>query len=103
MPVPIGELLLKEKRISAEQLQQALSRQKANGGKLGQNLVQIYSDASKAVSVDFAWSPWFAFVNDNFNKQVDGLFAGKMTAKEALEAWQNESLKNARDNGFDVK
>jgi len=41
MPVPIGELLLKEKRISAEQLQQALSRQKAIGGKLGQNLVQM--------------------------------------------------------------
>jgi type IV pilus assembly protein PilB len=41
MPVPIGELLVKEKRISAEQLQQALSRQKANGGKLGQNLVQM--------------------------------------------------------------
>ena len=39
MPVRIGELLLKEKRISAEQLQQALSHQKANGGKLGYNLV----------------------------------------------------------------
>jgi multiple sugar transport system substrate-binding protein len=69
----------------------------------GQNLVQVYSDASKAVSVDFAWSPWFAFVNDNFNKQVAALFDGKMTVKQALEAWQNESLKNAKDNGFDVK
>src|SRR6201981_2586911 len=39
MPVRIGELLLKEKRISAEQLQQALNHQKANGGKLGYNLV----------------------------------------------------------------
>jgi type IV pilus assembly protein PilB len=41
MPVRIGELLLKEKRISAEQLQQALNHQKANGGKLGFNLVQL--------------------------------------------------------------
>ncbi len=41
MPVRIGELLLKEKRISAEQLQQALNHQKANGGKLGYNLVQM--------------------------------------------------------------
>src|SRR5678815_4963571 len=41
MPVRIGELLLKEKRISAEQLQQALSHQKANGGKLGYNLVKL--------------------------------------------------------------
>jgi type IV pilus assembly protein PilB len=41
MPVRIGELLLKEKRISAEQLQQALNHQKANGGKLGFNLVKM--------------------------------------------------------------
>src|SRR5712691_6768286 len=41
MPVRIGELLLKEKRISAEQLQQALAHQKANGGKLGFNLVKM--------------------------------------------------------------
>src|SRR6266516_4756677 len=42
MPVRIGELLLKEKRISAEQLQQALNHQKANGGKLGYNLVKMW-------------------------------------------------------------
>jgi type IV pilus assembly protein PilB len=41
MPVRIGELLLKEKRITAEQLQQALNHQKSNGGKLGYNLVQM--------------------------------------------------------------
>src|SRR5262249_36428190 len=36
-----GELLLKEKLITAEQLQQALAQQKANGGKLGFNLVKM--------------------------------------------------------------
>src|SRR6266849_5350251 len=41
MPARIGELLLKEKRITAEQLQQALTTQKANGGKLGFNLVKM--------------------------------------------------------------
>src|SRR3989440_2433683 len=41
MPVRIGELLLKEKRITPEQLQQALNHQKANGGKLGFNLVRM--------------------------------------------------------------
>src|SRR5438552_15888248 len=41
MPVRIGELLLKEKRITPEQLQQALNAQKANGGKLGFNLVKM--------------------------------------------------------------
>ncbi|HWW87657.1 MAG TPA: ATPase, T2SS/T4P/T4SS family, partial [Vicinamibacterales bacterium] len=41
MTVRIGELLLKEKRITPEQLQQALNHQKANGGKLGYNLVKM--------------------------------------------------------------
>ena len=41
MAVRIGELLLKEKRITPEQLQQALTQQKANGGKLGYNLVKM--------------------------------------------------------------
>jgi type IV pilus assembly protein PilB len=41
MAVRIGELLLKEKRITPDQLQQALNYQKANGGKLGHNLVRM--------------------------------------------------------------
>jgi type IV pilus assembly protein PilB len=41
MPVRIGDLLLKEKRITSEQLQQALKQQKADGGKLGYNLVKM--------------------------------------------------------------
>ena len=41
MAVRIGELLLKEKRISAEQLQDALTYQRQNGGKLGANLVKL--------------------------------------------------------------
>jgi len=41
MAVRIGELLLKEKKITPEQLQQALAAQKSNGGKLGFNLVKM--------------------------------------------------------------
>src|SRR6188472_3972272 len=41
MAVRIGELLLKEKRITPAQLQEALNHQKANGGKVGLNLVRI--------------------------------------------------------------
>src|SRR5436305_7041772 len=37
----IGELLLKEKLITPDQLQQALTQQKSNGGKLGYNLVKM--------------------------------------------------------------
>src|SRR5215213_6947724 len=41
MPVRIGELLLKEKRITPEQLQEVLNYQRQNGGKLGANLVKL--------------------------------------------------------------
>src|ERR671919_2279196 len=41
MPVRIGELLLKEKRITPEQLQEALNYQRQHGGKLGANLVKL--------------------------------------------------------------
>jgi type IV pilus assembly protein PilB len=41
MAVRIGELLLKEKRITPAQLQEALNYQKAHGGKLGFNLVKL--------------------------------------------------------------
>jgi type IV pilus assembly protein PilB len=41
MAVRLGELLLKEKRITPEQLQEALNQQKANGGKLGFTLVKL--------------------------------------------------------------
>jgi type IV pilus assembly protein PilB len=41
MPVRLGELLLKEKRISPAQLQETLTFQKSNGGKLAFNLVKL--------------------------------------------------------------
>src|SRR5499426_4902613 len=41
MAVRIGEVLLKEKRITPEQLQEALNYQRQNGGKLGYNLIKL--------------------------------------------------------------
>src|SRR3954469_14534122 len=41
MAVRIGELLLKEKRITPEQLQEALNHQRQHGGKLGFNLITL--------------------------------------------------------------
>src|SRR3989449_5069721 len=41
MAVRIGELLLKEKRITSEQVQEALNYQRQHGGKLGHNLIRL--------------------------------------------------------------
>lgn len=82
-----------------------LNQPEKNPGKFcgGQNVAEIYAQASEAVNPDFAWAPWFAFVNDNYNKHIEALFSGKVPVKQALKAWQNESLKNARADGYEVK
>jgi type IV pilus assembly protein PilB len=41
MPIKLGELLVKENVISAQQLQEALNYQKSHGGRLGYNLVKL--------------------------------------------------------------
>src|SRR6266568_5960506 len=41
MPVKLGELLLKETMVTPQQLQEALSHQKMNGGKLGKAFVSL--------------------------------------------------------------
>jgi type IV pilus assembly protein PilB len=50
MAVRIGDLLLKEKRITPAQLQEALNYQKANGGKLGLNLVKLGFVTDEAIT-----------------------------------------------------
>jgi multiple sugar transport system substrate-binding protein len=66
-------------------------------------VAEVYAQSAKAVNVDFAWSPWFAFVNDNFNKHIEALLSGELTPKQALDAWQNDSLKNAKADGYEVR
>src|SRR5438132_4318232 len=41
MAIRLGELLLREKRITPGQLQEALNHQRTNGGRLGSNLVKL--------------------------------------------------------------
>ncbi len=41
MAVRLGELLLREKRVTPAQLQEALNHQRANGGRLGTSLVKL--------------------------------------------------------------
>jgi len=41
MAVRLGELLLREKRVTPAQLQEALNHQRTNGGRLGSSLVKL--------------------------------------------------------------
>lgn len=69
----------------------------------GQDIASVYAKASRGVNVNFQWAPWFPFVNDNFNKQMDLMLKGKLTPDQALDAWQAESMAEAKKQGYTVK
>lgn len=69
----------------------------------GQDIRRVYAQASRGVNVNFQWAPWFPFVNDNFNKQMDLMLKGRLTPDQALDAWQRESLAEAKKQGYTVR
>lgn len=69
----------------------------------GTDVSSVYSRASRGVNVNFRWAPWFPFANDNFNKQMDLMLRGRLTPDQALDAWQAETLAEARKQGYTVR
>ena len=58
MSAKLGEILVRENLITAQQLREALEYQRQNGGRLGSNLVQlgfISAGAIVAVVIHVAW------------------------------------------------
>ena len=64
----LGELLIKENLITAEQLQEALAAQKGKGGRLGYNLTQMgflsEDDLTKFLSKQYGVYLWYIWYND---------------------------------------
>jgi len=84
------------------------AQEKANPGATaaffgGQNILEPYGKAASRVNTNFQWAPWFTFANDNFNKQTDAMLKGTMTSDQALDAWQADSMKQAKNDGYNVK
>ncbi|MFD1730808.1 hypothetical protein ACFSC4_06555 [Deinococcus malanensis] len=42
-------------------------------------------------------------MNDNFNKQMDLMLKGRLSPDQALDAWQRESLAEAKKQGYTVR
>ena len=84
MAVRIGELLLKEKKITPTQLQEALGYQKANGGKLAMNAAA--SDGQITVRV----SGPDRKVVPGFDHGDCNAFVGDSTA--AAVTWKGKSI-----------
>jgi len=63
---------------------------------------KLYSEASKAVNVDFAWAPWFAFANDILISRCGNVF-GQMTAKTSGLMPGRTNVSKCKDEGYEVK
>ena len=68
----------------------------------GQKVNQEFADISKTVTPDFAWLPFMDYVYTNFNETLGKAFADKTDAVAGLQAWQDASVKYAKDQGFTV-
>jgi multiple sugar transport system substrate-binding protein len=69
----------------------------------GQNIAQIYAQASRGVPVNFVWAPWFLYANNSFNRYAAAAVSGKMGWAASLDAWQNDVLSYAKGQGYQVK
>ena len=68
----------------------------------GQKVNQKFAEISKTVTPDFGWLPFMDYVYTNFNETLGKAFADKTDAVAGLQAWQDASVKYAKDQGFTV-
>lgn len=69
----------------------------------GQDVINVYKQASNAVDTKFQWSPWAPTVDASFQKQMDLAIKGQQTFDKAVDNWQAETLAKAKADGYNVK
>jgi multiple sugar transport system substrate-binding protein len=69
----------------------------------GQQVNMVFSDISKTVSTDFAWSPFHDFVTAESNETIGSAMTKKQDLVSALEAWQDGVVGYAERQGFKLE
>jgi len=69
----------------------------------GQDINQIFIDASKAVNTNFEWAPWLNYIYNEAAKDISDAISKKISWTQALDQLQNSSLNYAQNQGFNVK
>src|SRR5215216_1017739 len=105
MPVKLGELLLKANMVTPQQLQEALSHQKMNGGKLGKAFVSLgyvrdeeitspLSRSGATLTIAMA-DPTNVFAMDDIKfmtgYNVEPVVASETSLEEAIEKYYGSS------------
>jgi multiple sugar transport system substrate-binding protein len=68
----------------------------------GQNVAAVYAKAADAVDQSFVYAPWYPAVSDAYSASFADAVAGKTTLVQALDSWQDATLAQAKQQGYEV-
>ena len=68
----------------------------------GQQVNQVFADASGNVNTDFGWLPFTDYAYNSFNDTLGKTIAEKGDMRAGLEAWQQDLVRYATAQGFTV-
>ncbi len=69
----------------------------------GQQVNKLFSEISQTVDTDFQWLPFMDYVYSSYEETMGSVIADKGDIAAALDTWQDQLVKYAKDQGFTVK
>jgi multiple sugar transport system substrate-binding protein len=69
----------------------------------GQDVAQVFADASKAVDVNFQWAPWYNLTMNDLGQAINDAVAGKTPIGKGLDAAQADIIKQATQQNYKIQ
>ena len=69
----------------------------------GQDIAQVFADASKAVDVNFQWAPWYNLTMTAMGQAINDSMAGKTDISAALDNAQQQIITQAQQQGYKIQ
>jgi multiple sugar transport system substrate-binding protein len=69
----------------------------------GQQVNKLFAEISETVDTDFQWLPFMDYVYSTYEETVGTVIAAKGDISSALDAWQEQLVSYAEDQGFTVE
>jgi multiple sugar transport system substrate-binding protein len=64
---------------------------------------KLFAEISETVDTDFQWLPFMDYVYSTYEETVGTVIAAKGDISSALDAWQEQLVSYAEDQGFTVE
>jgi len=69
----------------------------------GQDVAQVFADASKAVDVNFQWAPWYNLTMTDMGQAINDAVTGKISIAKGLDTAQTDIIKQAGQQSYKVQ